>query len=327
MEEKLNQTRGHHHRNGVHKKSSSHRMSRNMLKATLLNILITIVQSIGGLLANSISLLSDALHNFSDALAILVSYFSMRASRKEPNELNTFGQKRIEIIAALFNGLLLSVVCAYLIYEAYNRFINPQPVKGLLVIVIGSVGLLANLWAVLILQKDSKQNINVKSAYLHLLGDTLSSMAVVIGGILMYYTSMFWIDPLITFLISLYILKETFEVIRQAFLILSQAVPEGIQVSKIKERLEIIPGIKNVHHIHVWNLDDQSIHFESHVDLTKDYHLSETVTISQTIRSLLKTEFGIKHTTLQFEYNCCNDKKLVGEPELENTSPIEVSTK
>ena len=297
---------GHHH----HKPD---KMGRNLLKATLLNFLITVVQIFGGLFANSVSLLSDALHNFSDAVAILISYLTNKASKKKPDEENTFGQKRLEIIAALFNGFILAVICAFLMYEAYERFMKPQTVNTKLVIIIASIGLIVNLVAVLILKKDSQKNLNVKSAYLHLLGDTLSSVAVVAGGIIMYYTELYRIDTLITFFISIYIMKETFDVMKDAFLIISQATPRGIDIEKVKTRVEQLPEIDNLHHIHVWNLNDSDIHFESHIDLRNDVRLSETERINALVKTILQKDFGIKHTTIQFEFNCCTDKSMVGE--------------
>lgn len=305
----------HSHKHGHHKQHSakSKLLGRKLLKATLLNFFITVLQVVGGLFSNSVSLLSDALHNFSDAIAILISYLANKASSQKPDEINTFGKKRVEIIAALFNGFVLACICVFLIFEAYKRFVNPQLVDSRIVIIIASIGLLANLYAVVLLKKDSKHNLNVKSAYLHLLGDTFSSFAVVIGGVLMYYTNFYWIDPLITFLISLYILKESFEIIKDAYNIISQATPKGIEIDKIKTRLEMLPEIHNIHHVHVWNLNDNDIYFESHVDLANDIRISETEGVNSILKSILHKEFGIEHTTIQYEYNCCSDKSVVGE--------------
>ncbi len=303
----------HRHGNRNQHKTKSKLLGRKLLKATLLNFFITVLQVVGGLFSNSVSLLSDALHNFSDAIAILISYLANKASIQKPDEINTFGKKRVEIIAALFNGLVLAFICVFLIFEAYKRFVNPQLVDSKVVIVIASIGLLANLYAVVLLKNDSKHNLNVKSAYLHLLGDTFSSFAVVIGGVVMYYTNFYWIDPLVTFLISLYILKESFEVIKEAYYIISQATPKSIEIEKIKTRLEMLPEINNIHHVHVWNLNDSDIHFESHVDLANDIRISETEGVNSILKTILQKEFGIVHTTIQYEYNCCSDKSIIRE--------------
>ena len=144
----------------------------NLLIATVLNITITVVEIAGGLLSNSIALLSDALHNFGDSIAVFLAYVSNKISQREPSAKKTFGYKRVEIVAAMLNSLILVAICTYLLYESWHRMLNPKPVQGLIMTIVASVGLLANLFAVFILHKDKNRNINIKAAYLHLLSDT-----------------------------------------------------------------------------------------------------------------------------------------------------------
>jgi cobalt-zinc-cadmium efflux system protein len=279
--------------------------------ATVLNLVISIAEIIGGVLSNSLSLISDALHNLSDGLATFIAWLANRISKRPSNTKKTFGYKRIEILAAFFNALVLIVVSFYLFYEAVLRIIEPEPVKGMIMMVVATVGLLANLAAVLLLRTDSKKNINIKAAYLHLLGDTLTSIAVIIGGILIYFFDIFWIDPIITIVIGLYILKETWEILRQTIDILMQGTPAGLDLELIRRDMEQIPEISNIHHVHAWNLDDQSCHFECHVDLKENYRLSETEQIQLKIETMLKEKYSIGHVTIQFEFQRCDDKNMI----------------
>jgi cobalt-zinc-cadmium efflux system protein len=295
---------GHHH-------NTSDNSSRSLLLATVLNLSITVVEIIGGILSNSLALLSDAAHNLGDTLAVFLAYVAQRISRRESNESKTFGYKRIEILAAFFNALILIGISAYLIYEAIIRFGNPEPIKGLLMFIVASAGLLFNLLAVLLLRKHSDSSLNIRSAYLHLLGDTLSSVAVIIGGILIYFTEIYWIDPLITILISVYIIKETWRVFKQSSDILMQSTPDGIDVRQIVSDLEDIKKVKNIHHVHTWSLSDLNFHFECHADLEEDLNVSETDSIRKEMEDILHKNHGINHCTIQFEFNVCDDKNTI----------------
>jgi cobalt-zinc-cadmium efflux system protein len=293
----------HHH--------PEHGSGRSMLWATVLNIFITVAEIIGGILTNSLALLSDALHNLSDTIAIFLAFIAHKVSSRKSNERKTFGYKRVEILAAFFNAILLIGISAYLIYEAIIRFSNPEPVKGLLMFVVALAGLIFNLLAVLILKKHSAASLNIRSAYLHLLGDTLSSFAVVLGGILIYFFEIYWIDPLITVLISVYIIKETWDVFKHSSDILMQATPRGLDLNAIAQELQNINGISNIHHVHIWGLSEKDFHFECHVDLESDMPVSKTGIIRSEMENRLKEKFEINHLTVQFEYNTCDDKKTI----------------
>lgn len=296
---------GHHHHR--HENNSN----RSLLLATVLNVLITIVQIIGGILANSLALLSDALHNLGDTLAILLAYVAGRISKRKSNQRKTFGYKRIEILAAFFNALVLIGISVFLVYEAIIRFGEPEPIKGLLMLVVASAGLLFNLLAVLLLKKHSGDSLNIRSAYLHLLGDTLSSVAVIVGGILIYYFEIYWVDPAITILISLYIVKETWHVFLDSSNILMQAIPEGMEIEKIIDDLLQVEGIRNIHHVHLWSLSDKEFHFECHADLDEDLPVSNTSTLKSEMEKILRHNYSIGHLTVQFEFDVCDDKNHI----------------
>jgi cobalt-zinc-cadmium efflux system protein len=291
-----------HHHNTV--------KGNRLLAATVLNFIISLAEVAGGLISNSLSLISDALHNLSDGLAIFIAWIANRISKRPSDAKRTFGYKRVEILAAFLNALILIAVSLYLFYEATLRIIEPEPVKALIMIVVAVIGLIANLAAVLLLRFDAKKNINVKAAYLHLLGDTLTSVAVIIGGILIYYFNIYWVDPVITILIGLYIIRHTWTILKQTIDILMQSTPAGVDLELIRKDLEHIPEISNIHHVHLWNMDDQSIHFEGHVDLSENSRISDTDSIYLKIEKILKEKYHISHLTIQFEYQKCNDHDM-----------------
>jgi cobalt-zinc-cadmium efflux system protein len=263
------------------------------------------------LISNSLALLSDALHNLGDTSAVIIAYFANRISKKDYSDKKTFGYKRIEILAALLNAVVLLVIIVYLFIEAFHRLQHPKPIKGLIMFAIALTGFAGNLVSVMLLKKDSAKNINVRAAYLHLLGDTISSVLVILSAVFIYFFRIFWIDPLVTIILGLYLLKETWEILRQTVGILMQETPQGLDLAAIKKELESLPEIDNIHHVHAWNLTDREIHFECHVDLKDDIKVSETGFINDKIRTLLSTRFGIAHVTVQHEYNCCGDKNLI----------------
>ncbi len=285
--------------------------SKNLLWVTLLNLLITLAELAGGLLSNSLSLLSDALHNLGDAVATFIAWIASRLSNRNSTPKTTFGLKRIEILAALLNAITLIVLSIYLFREAWLRLQNPEPVNSVIMLIVAVVGLLANIYAVIILRKDSAKSLNVKAAYIHLIGDSLSSVVVIVGGLLMLYFEIYWVDPIITFLIGLYIMKETFQILKETVGILMQHTPEGLNLHEIKKEIEKIREVKNIHHIHAWNLTDQLIHFEAHVDTNDDLLLSQAEKVREQIENILRDSFKIDHITLQFEYKTDDHKSMI----------------
>ena len=284
----------------------------------MLNLTITIAEFVGGIFSGSLALISDAFHNLGDTFAILITWITIKISKRPSDPAHTFGYRRIQILAALFNSVTLIAISIYLLFEAYERFMNPEPIKSVLMLIVASTGLLANLLSVYLLQGHQKENINIKAAYLHLIGDTLSSVAVIIGGVLIYFYSIYWIDPLITVLISLYIIKETYQVLYHTYKILMQSTPPGIEISKVVEVLLTLPKVSGVHHIHIWNLTDNEMHFEGHIDLKEDMPLSQGAEVIDRAQALLIEEFGIKHITIQLEFNRCDDKEIIHQENKNN---------
>lgn len=295
--------RNKHHHHAVNEK--------NLLAATFLNLVITVVEIAGGILSGSLALLSDALHNLSDTFATFIAYLATVIGKREANQKKTFGYKRLEILAALTNAVILIVMSVFLINEAWHRWQNPAPINSMIMLVVGMIGLLANLYAVLILRKDAAKNINVRAAYVHLIGDSLSSVVVIIGGVMIQIFKTTWIDPIITVLISIYIIRSGFVILRDSVNILMQSAPDHLDLSQIKIRVEQEPEVLNIHHIHAWMLTDQEVHLEGHVELQSDLKLSQVKEIQEKIEKSLHREFKIQHITLQFEFNTNHTPSLI----------------
>lgn len=282
----------------------------NLIIAIILNSSITIAEVVGGIISGSLSLLSDALHNLSDVIAILISYLALKISQRENNERLTFGYKRVEILSAFFNSVVLLAISIYLFREAYLKLKEPHPIDGLLMLVVALIGLLANLISVLVLRKDSHRSLNIKSAYIHLLSDTFSSVGVVVGGILIYSFNIYYVDPILTFLIGAYIIKESLSIISETVEILMQATPKGIDINKIKEEIESLEEVKDLHHVHIWRLGDRDIHFEGHINLKENLVVNDIIPVYNKIEEILK-RYGITHSTIQIEYECCKGVGLI----------------
>ncbi len=284
---------------------------KNLIIIMVLNFIITLVELVGGLLSGSLSLLSDSLHNFSDGISVIVCFIAIRLSKRENTLKNTFGYKRVEILAALFNSSFLIIISFFLFKEAYLRIQHPQNIESKIMITVALVGLAANTISVFLLKPGSKDNMNIRSAYIHLFSDSLSSLGVIIGGILIYYFNINIIDPILTFIIGAYILKEGFDILKKSIDILMEKTPDQINILEIKEVIEKIPEVDNLHHVHIWQTNDKEFLFEGHVDIKQDINLSKVEKIRSDINSTLSNKFGINHTTLQIEYNACKDKEII----------------
>lgn len=300
---------GHHH---SHSHSHGGNLKgRNLLISILLNILITTAQVIGGIVSGSLSLLSDALHNFSDVLSLVISYIASIFASKSASKHKTFGYKRAEIVAAFVNAATLIIVAIILIFEAIERFQNPQDIESNLVIWLSLLGITANGLSVLLLKKDANSNMNMKSAYLHLFTDMLASIAVLVGGLLMKYYEMYWVDSVLTLAIAVYLIFVGYDLLKDSFKVLMLFTPEDIEVKDIVERLQKHTLIKNVHHVHVWQLNEEETHLEAHIDFYKDISLSEFDKILNEIEEILYHEFDINHVNIQPEYGKCDSKDII----------------
>ncbi|MFH6603107.1 cation diffusion facilitator family transporter [Maribacter algicola] len=302
---------GHHHAHSNHHHSHADLKGRNLVISIFLNLLITVSQVVGGIISGSLSLLSDALHNFSDVLSLIISYIATILSRKEASANKTFGYKRAEIIAAFVNSSTLIIVAIILIKEAIERFLAPEEIESDLVIWLSLLGIVANGFSVLLLKKDSESNMNMKSAYLHLLTDMMASVAVLIGGLLMKYFQWFWVDPLLTLAIALYLIYMGWALLRDSTRVLMLFTPGSIEVRDIVDAIKKIKAVKNVHHVHIWQLNEDEVHLEAHIDFVNDIKLSEFDIILEEIEEELYHHHGINHVNIQPEFGKCDSKQII----------------
>ncbi len=284
---------------------------KNLLFSIVLNIVITVAQFIGGILSGSLALISDALHNFSDVLSLIFSYIATVLSKKKASLNQTFGYKRAEIIAAFVNSISLMIVAIYLIFEAAQRFMNPEPIKSNLVIWLSLLGIVANGLSALLIKKDAEKNLNMKSAYIHLFTDMMASLAVLIGGILMKYYQIYWIDSVLTFAIAIYLIYIGYDLLIESTRILMLFTPSNIDIKEIVREVHKISGVNKLHHIHVWYLNEHELHLEAHLDCSEDLKLSEFNILVDKIELVLFEKFQINHTNIQPEYQKLDSKDFI----------------
>lgn len=299
------------HNHHTHNHAHPDLKGRNLIFSIFLNIIITVAQVIGGIVSGSLSLLSDALHNFSDVLSLIVSYVANRLSKRKASANRTFGYKRAEIIAAFVNAAALIIVAIILIKEAVIRFMNPQEVESNLVIWLSLLGIVANGISVLLLKKDADSNMNMRSAYLHLLTDMLASVAVLIGGLLMKYLQMYWVDPVLTLAIALYLIYMGYDLLKDSTKVLMLFTPDTIHVQEIVDVINKVDIVKNVHHVHIWQLNEDEVHLEAHIDFKEDIKLSEFDAVLEQIEEELCDNHGINHFNIQPEFGKGGNKNII----------------
>ena len=281
-----------------------------LLITVILNILITVAEIIGGIISGSLALISDALHNLSDAVSVIISYIAIKLKGKNNSPRHTFGLKRAEILAAVINSSVLVAISVYLIYQAVLRFQHPEPIKGVLMMVVASIGLAANIAGTLLLKRDAKTSMNIRSSYFHLLSDAVSSVAVITGGLAIVLWNIYWIDPILTILISIYITRESYKILFEAMHVLMEGAPLDISINEIQSAVEELDEVENIHHVHIWTVGENDVHLEAHIDVP-DMMISKSNKLGDKIENLLKNKFGINHITLQFECEQCKDAELV----------------
>jgi cobalt-zinc-cadmium efflux system protein len=284
---------------------------KNLLLSILLNVVITFAQIVGGLLSGSLALISDALHNFSDVLTLIFSWYANKLSKRKASLNQTFGYKRAELIAAFVNASTLIIVALFLIYGSIERFFNPHAIKSGLVIWLALLGILVNGFSVLLLKKDAKHNINMKSAYLHLLTDMMASVAVLVGGILMYFFKWFWVDSLLTIAIALYLIIVGLDLLKSSTKMLMLFTPDNINVKAIVREVHKIKGVNKLHHIHVWHLNDDELHLEAHLDCSENIKMSEFNLLLHEVEQVLFNKFNINHINIQPEFKKEDPKDFI----------------
>lgn len=277
---------------------------RSLLIALALNVGIVAAQVIGGLLSGSLALLADAVHNLSDAAALGISYGARRIARRDPDQRRTFGYARVETVAALINLTALIIVAFYLLVQAVTRLFNPQEVHGTTMLVVGGIAFAEDLLSVIVLSRGAKQSMNIRSSMLHLAADTLSTIAVIAGAAAVMIWNLTWIDPVLTMLISVFILFHAVRALRSAASVLIESAPKGFDLDGAVRVVEEVPGVLDIHHIHVWRLDEQRVAVEAHLVMDRA-DLGEIEQVKREVKAVLHDRFGVEHTTLEVEIDAC----------------------
>jgi cobalt-zinc-cadmium efflux system protein len=282
---------------------------KNLVLAILLNLVITLAEAIGGIISGSMALLSDAAHNFSDVISLIISYFANRLSKREATERQTFGFRRSEILAAFINSATLIIISVIIIIKAVQRLSEPVTLSAGLMIWLAIASIIVNGLSALVIRRDSHNNMNMRSAYLHLFGDMLTSVAVLAGGLAIRYLQWTWTDSVFSMAIAVYLLWLSWGLFRSSLRIIMQFTPEDVDIKKIACEIENISGVKNIHHVHIWQINDRDLMFEAHVDMSEDIKVSGFENILRQIKAVLAHN-GINHSTIQPEFSV-DDKKQV----------------
>ena len=294
---------GHHHHH--------HEVSgKGLGYSILLNIAITIAEVVGGIISGSMSLLTDAAHNFSDVLSLIISYVANRLSKRKATEKFTYGLKRSEILAAFINSTTLIVIAIIILVESAERIYDPKPIAAEWVIYLALASIAVNGLSVLFIKKDIAGSMNIRSAYLHLFTDMLTSIAVLLGGLAMKYFQWYGLDAILSIIIAFYLIYMSWDIFKSSLKILMQFTPPGIDIDKICNHMQQITGIENMHHVHAWQLNENDIIFEAHIDLSENVRISEFEKILTEIKKVLE-DSGIRHCNIQPEFSVNDSKQRI----------------
>ncbi|MGM0845331.1 MAG: cation diffusion facilitator family transporter [Bacillota bacterium] len=290
------QHHGHHHGQDHTREGNK----KGLFIALIITTCIMVLEFFGGLITNSLALLSDSGHMLSDASSLALSLAAMWIAGRAATSNKTFGYHRFEILAALLNGVTLFVIAGFIVWEAYERLLDPQAVASRTMMLIALIGLLANMMSawVLIRKGDVKDNVNLRSAYLHVLGDALGSVGAIIAGAIMLWFDWYWADPLISVLVALLILKSAWGIIVQTIHILMEGVPAGLEAEKVRGVLGSISGVRSIHDLHIWTITSGMNSLSCHILIEEEEDDQE---ILQNAINLIEEKFHITHTTIQIE--------------------------
>lgn len=271
------------------------------LAATLVFVAIEVL---AGIQAHSLALLSDAGHNFTDALALFLAWFGFYLQSKPPNEIKTYGYHRAGVLSAFVNALTLVALAAWILYESVDRLRSPQAVEETIMIAIAALGLVLNGGIMLALRRASRNDINIRSAFVHFLGDALGSVAIIVGAIAIRYTGWLRVDPVLSILIGVLIVWTAWDIIRESLNILLEGLPRGILLGEVTSGMRAVEGVLDVHDLHIWSLGSSTHALSCHV-LIEDVPPSASDTILRRLNAMLAEHFHISHTTVQFEHVSC----------------------
>lgn len=289
----------HHHHHHDHSHTLTN-LNRAFYIGIGLNFLFVVIEVIAGLYVHSLSLLSDAGHNLADVASLALSLLAYRLIKVKPNEKYTYGYRKTSILVALFNALVLLVSIGAIGYEALHRLLHPEPLPGFTIAIVAGIGIVINTVTALLFLRDKDKDMNIKSAYLHLLSDAIVSVALVAGGIIIYYTGWYWVDALLSITVAVVILFSTWGLLRSSLRLSLDGVPENVDLNKIRTNILQITGVEDIHHIHVWGLSTTTNALTAHIVVNDDARLHELEKLKGIIKHELE-HMNIQHVTLEFE--------------------------
>ena len=286
---------GHHHH-----PVNLEKVNRAFVIGIVLNFLFVIIEVIVGLGIQSLSLLSDACHNLADVASLAMALIAIRLLRIKPTEKYTYGYKKTTILVALLNAAILLISLGAIGYEAIHRLMEPQPLPGIKISIVAGIGIVINAVTALLFMRDRENDLNVRGAFLHLLSDAIVSAALVVGGIVIYFTHLFWIDAALSLLVAIVILFSTWQLLRDSLRLSLDGVPQGIEIKKIRETIARIPGVKDFHHIHIWAISTTENALTAHLCVDSDAGMDQIEQLKHTIKHELLHQ-NIQHSTLEIE--------------------------
>ncbi len=289
----------------------AHGRGKRLGLTIILNISITLAQYIGGLMTGSLALMSDAAHNFSDVIALIISWIADKLSQSSYKDKRTYGLMRAEVLAAVINISTIIIIAFNILSEAFERLSEPAHITGPSVMYLAGLSILINGLSVLIIKKDAHGNMNMKSAYLHLFSDMLTSVAVLFVGAAMYFFNIYWLDTFVSIGISVFLLASSFRLLLDTLKVLMQFTPDSIDVKVLEKALKSMTHVKGIHHLHLWQLNDTDIHMSVHLDFDTDLPLTKAQQQYKEIEALLNKDFNINHVTFQGEYQSQHTLELI----------------
>ena len=298
-----------HNHSHTHFNDLTQQTIRGLALSLGITLVFVFVEIAAGIFSNSLALLTDAAHNFTDVLALALSWWALRLTSQPANQDKTYGYHRAGILAALANSTTLVVIALGIFYEAYHRFINPPEVQADVLIGVGVVAVVINVVTALLVRRGAEHDLNIRSAFLHLMGDVLSTVGAVIAGIIIRYTNWNWLDPLVSVLIGFLILWSAWSIVREAIDILMEGTPTDIDMEAMIRDINSVDGVRGVHDLHVWSITRSMRSLSAHL-VTDDLTISEGASIQASVNDVLFHKYNVNHATLQLECDDCMPSML-----------------
>lgn len=291
-------------------KTQGHGANESSLRRVMIALVLTgtfmLVEVVGGIISGSLALLADAGHMLTDTMALSLAAMAFHVSKRPPDGSLTYGYQRFQILAAFVNGLSLLAVVGWILFEAVSRFVTPRDVMGEMMLAVATAGLVINLISFAVLHTGDKENLNIRGAALHVAGDLLGSIAAIVAAVIIIYTGWTPIDPILSVAVAALILKSAWSLVKRSAHILLEGAPEWLNVDSMQERIVAnVPGVGEIHHVHIWGLTPQQLMLTMHLSLTEP--VSSQSNVIRSVKALLKEEYGIGHSTIEVDVDGCAD--------------------